>query len=197
MTVQTSAPARFPELNVVTPRLVVRPLTVEDAAELVPICDDKLTRRWLPLPTPYTEADARMWCTWRAAERRTSGDGDHYGIVRREDECLVGCVWAKRTDLNALVTEVSYAVLPSARGFGFAAEAVDALTMSLLLEHSFQRVELRIAPGNTASHRVAVKAGFTYEGLLRNAGYLSTGRVDLGVWSLVPADLRPDGSASP
>ena len=69
-----------------------------------------------------------------------------------------------------MVTEISYAVAPDARGFGVAAEAVDALAIALILEHGFQRIELRVAPGNTASRRVAEKAGFSYEGLLRNAG---------------------------
>jgi RimJ/RimL family protein N-acetyltransferase len=71
-----------------------------------------------------------------------------------------------------------------------AAEAVDALAIALILEHGFQRVEVRVAPGNVASRRVMEKAGFTYEGLLRNAGYVHSGRVDLEVWSFVAADLR-------
>lgn len=190
MTVQTAAPARFPELTVVTPRLMVRPLTSDDAGDAVVVFDDRQTRRWMSLPEPYTEHDARMWCTWMAAERRTSGDGDHYGIVRRDDDKLVGLAWTKRTDWRARSTEISYAVAPTARGFGFTAETVDALAMDMILEHDFQRIELRVAAGNVASRRVAEKAGFVYEGLLRNAGIVESGRVDLGLWSLVPADLR-------
>ena len=105
-----------------------------------------------------------------AQERRDSGSGDHYGVIRREDDRLVGCMWTKRTDWTGMVTEIAYAVAPEARGFGVAAEAVDALAIALILEHGFQRIELRVAAGNTASRRVAEKAGFTYEGLLRNAG---------------------------
>jgi RimJ/RimL family protein N-acetyltransferase len=71
-----------------------------------------------------------------------------------------------------------------------AAEAVDALAIELIMSHGFHRVEMRVAPGNTASRRVAEKAGFVYEGLLRNAGHVHSGRVDLEVWSLVAADLR-------
>jgi len=33
------------------------------------------------------------------------------------------------------------------------------------------------------------KAGFTYEGIARNAGIVYAGRVDLAIYSLVPADL--------
>jgi len=181
---------RFPELVVETPRLRVRPLTGADAPEVRAVFDDRHTQRWLPFPEPYTVDDARLWCTEFAAARRDSGDGDHYGVVRKDDDLLVGCLWTKRTDWAARVTQVTYAVGPAARGFGVACEALDVLSVALLLEHEFQRVELRIAPGNVASRRVAEKAGFTYEGLLRNAGYTPAGRADLEVWSLVAGDLR-------
>jgi ribosomal-protein-alanine N-acetyltransferase len=110
-------------------------------------------------------------------------------VIRHEDDRLVGCLWTKRTDWGAMVCEVSCAISPEARGYGVAAEAVDVLANALILERGFQRVELRIAPGNTASRRVAEKAGFSCEGLLRNAGYVHSGRVDLEVWSFVKADL--------
>lgn len=180
----------FPTLTVATPRLQVRPLAAEDAPPVAEIFADKQTQRWLPVPSEPGRVDARAWCSALAEHRRSTGDGDHYGVVRREDDALVGCLWTKHTDWVAKVTEIAYALAPQARGFGLAAEAVDALAIALILEHGFQRVELRVAPGNTASRRVAEKAGFTYEGLLRNAGHLHSGRVDLEVWSLVTADLR-------
>lgn len=196
MTAQTVSAARFPELTVVTPRLLVRPLTGADTPEVTAVFADRQTRRWMSLPSPYTDADAKMWCTWMAAERRTRGDGDHYGIVQRDDDRLVGLLWTKRTDWGTRSTEISYAVAPDARGFGYTAEAADALAVDLILEHRFHRVELRVAAGNVASRRVAEKAGFVYEGLLRNAGVVESGRVDLSVWSLVPADLRGDPHAA-
>jgi RimJ/RimL family protein N-acetyltransferase len=177
-------------LTVATPRLQVRQLVAEDAPAVAEIFEDKQTQRWLPMPEESGGVDALAWCTEMAAERRSRGAGDHYGMIRREDETLVGCLWTKHTDWTAKITEVAYAVAPQVRGFGMAPEAVDGLAIALLLEHGFQRVELRVAPGNVASRRVAEKASFTYEGLLRNAGHLHSGRVDLEVWSLVAADLR-------
>jgi [ribosomal protein S5]-alanine N-acetyltransferase len=181
---------RFPTLTVATPRLHVRPLEAGDAEAVAEIFADKQTQRWLPFPQEFGQIEGLAWCTDMAEERRDSGTGDHYGVIRRQDDRLVGCVWTKRTDWVGRLTEVSYAVTAEARGFGVAAEALDALTVALMLEHGFQRIEVRVAPGNVASRRVAEKAGFTYEGLLRNAGHVHSGRVDLEVWSLVAADLR-------
>jgi len=182
---------RFPELTVATPRLHVRPLAAGDAKPVAEIFADTRTQRWLPFPPQIMPVDGLGWCTELAHERRAAGDGDHYGAIRREDGCLVGCLWTQRADWVAGSVEVSYAVAAEARGFGVAAEAVDALAIALLFEHCFERVEVRVAPGNVASRRVAEKAGFSYEGLLRNAGFVHSGRVDVEMWSLVAADLRP------
>jgi ribosomal-protein-alanine N-acetyltransferase len=181
---------RFPALTVATPRLTVRPLRADDAKYVTEIFSDRQTRRWLPFPTGDGPFDGQGWCTDQAQERREQGEGDHYGVIRREDDRLVGCLWTRRSDWTARSTEVSYAIAAHTRGFGVAAEAVDALAIALILEHGFQRVETRVAPGNVASRRVAEKAGFTYEGLLRNAGQVHGGRVDLEIWSFVAADLH-------
>jgi RimJ/RimL family protein N-acetyltransferase len=180
----------FPSLTVSTPRLHVRPLVRQDAAGVTVTLADRQTQRWLPYPVGQGPTDGLAWCTELAEERRHSGTGDHYGIVRREDDRLVGLLWTRRTDWMARSTEAAYAVSAEARGFGVAAEALDVLAIALLLEHDFQRIEMRVAPGNTASRRVAEKAGFVYEGLLRNAGHVHSGRVDLEMWSMVVGDLR-------
>jgi ribosomal-protein-alanine N-acetyltransferase len=182
---------RFPSLTVATPRLLVRPLTAEDAKHVTEIFEDRLVHRWLPVAEDdSTMFDGYEWCTELAIERRDSGAGDHYGIVRKEDGRFVGCLWTKNTDWLSRSTEIACAVAPEARGYGVAPEAVDVLALAILLEHRFQRIELRVAPGNIGCRRVAEKAGFTYEGLLRNAGHLRSGRIDLEMWSLVTADLR-------
>jgi len=182
----------FPLLTVATPRLDVRTLVAADAAEVDEILGDRQTLRWLSFPAGTTQPDGLSWCTELAGQRRAAGAGDHYGVIRREDDRLVGLLWTRRTDWGAMTTEVSFAVSAKARGFGVAAEALDALTIALLLEHGFQRIELRLVPGNTAARRVADKAGFVYEGLLRNAGNIHSGRVDLEMWSLVAGDLRAE-----
>jgi RimJ/RimL family protein N-acetyltransferase len=181
---------RFPHLTIATPRLHVRPHILADADRVTEIFGDRLTQRWLPFSAEHGPINGRAWCGEMAAERRAMGQGDHYAIVRREDEQLVGCLWTKRTDWPARSTEVSFALAAEARGFGFVAEAIDGLAIELIMRHDFGRIELRVAPGNTGSRRVAEKAGFHYEGVLRNAGYVHSGRVDVEMWSLVAADLR-------
>lgn len=179
----------FPEATLETPRLLLRPYRADDAPDVALACSDELTQRWLPLPTPYTEAEGLAWCTEQAPGIRASGDGVQWAAVPRSGGRLVGSFGLTRTDWRARTSEIGYWVAPWARRQGVAVEGVTAVARWLLEEHEFERLELRAAVGNVPSQRVAERAGFLREGLARNAGYVHDGRVDLAVFSLVRSDL--------
>lgn len=177
----------FPDVELETSRLRLRPFRAGDVDAVVAAANDSLTRRWLPMPSPYTRDDAVAWCTLLAPGHRTAGRG----LVRAVDldGALAGSIDLKRTDWLAGVTEIGYWTSPAWRGRGVMPEATAALARWALTVGGMHRVELRIATGNRASLQVAAKAGFTREGVARSAGYLHTGRVDLEIWSLLRTDV--------
>ena len=69
-------------------------------------------------------------------------------------------------------TAVGYWVAPWARNRGLATRAVETLSAWALGDGGFDRLELTTHPENTASQRVAEKAGFNREGLV--TGYVQT-----------------------
>ncbi|MGW4378696.1 GNAT family N-acetyltransferase [Kitasatospora sp. NPDC004531] len=186
-------PGTFPVTVLHTSRLTLRPFTAADIEDTRAGCADELTQRWLPLPRPYTREVATAWCTDVAHALRESGDGVHFAVADRAGGRLLGTVGLKKTDWRARVSEVGYWVAPWARGRGVAAEATRAVGAWVLTDRAFQRMELRAATGNTASRRVALRAGLREEGVLRNAGFVHAGRVDLVLYSLVPPDLGGGG----
>lgn len=165
----------------------LRPLTGLDVPDIAEAGADELTQRWLPLPRPYTMETARSFVADFAPEMQRSGSG----IVRaiEVDGRLAGCIDLKHTDWRGLTTEVGYWVAPWGRGAGLAGRAVRVLARWALEEQGLERVELRAASGNVGSQRAAERAGFIREGVLRNAGFIHDGRVDLIVYSLVRTDL--------
>ncbi|PJN21106.1 GNAT family N-acetyltransferase [Kitasatospora sp. CB02891] len=189
----------FPETVMQTSRLTLRPFTGGDIDDTRAACSDELTQRWLPLPRPYTREDATAWCTEVAHALRESGDGIHFAIADASNDRLMGTVGLKKTDWRARVSEVGYWVAPWARGRGIAAEATRVLGEWLLTDRAFQRMELLAATENTASQKVALRAGLHREGVLRNAGFVHAGRVDLVLFSLVPQDFqsRPPAPTDP
>ncbi|WP_181905795.1 GNAT family N-acetyltransferase [Microbacterium bovistercoris] len=179
----------FPDVTVIADDgLRVDALTVDDAPALVHAFSDPGLRRWLPVPDPYPLALAEEWCAATSVQLRDSGRG----IVRavRAGGELAGSLDAKRVDWRAMTCELSYWTAAPFRGRGLMPRAVDAFSRRLLRDHGFERVELRIAPGNAASMRAAEKAGFRREGTARNAGFTDGGRVDLVVLSRIPSDIR-------
>lgn len=179
---------QFPYVALRTPRLVLRAFEEADVPAVVEACSDPETKRWLPVPDPYTEAVGRSWCTEAAEAERTQGVGIHFAFGPT-GERLSGCVGLNRTDWPSRVTEVGYWTGPWARGLGHTTEAVAHLARWAIEEQRFERIELLVAPDNPASARVAEKAGFVSEGIARNKGRAGAGRTDLEVFSLVPADL--------
>ncbi len=170
----------------VAPGLVLAPLRLPDAPAVHAAVADPVLLRWLPLPKVYPLELAEQWCTTLSEEIRESGRGLVRGVYA--DDRFVANIDAKRVDWPARVAEIGYWTAAPARGRGYMTAAVSAFTRWLLREQGFERIELRIAPGNAASRRVAEKARFTYEGTARNAGYTHDGRVDLQIFSRVPAD---------
>jgi RimJ/RimL family protein N-acetyltransferase len=180
----------FPETRLLAGDLLLRPFSAIDIEENQIACADPLIQHWLPLPQPYTRQDSADWCTKISHSLRETGDGIHFAIVDANTDRLLGTVGLKKTDWRGLVSEIGYSVAPWARGRGMAAEATRTIGHWLLVDHGFQRMELKAAIGNLASQRTALKAGLQREGIMRNAGFIHAGRVDLVLFSLTPDDLK-------
>lgn len=177
----------FPDVVLRTERLTLRAPSLDDADAIVAAGADEITQQWLPLPNPYRREHAVSFVTEFAPSVLAGGTG----VIRaiELDGELAGMIDLKGADWRSRETEIGYWAAPAFRGRGVLTEATAGLARWALTEQSFERVVLRIAPGNKASIRVAEKAGFVYEGTARNAGVVHNGRVDLNVYSLIPADL--------
>jgi RimJ/RimL family protein N-acetyltransferase len=189
----------FPDITISTDRLVLRAFEEADIPDLAEMMNDELTTAWTTVPHPYTNAEARNWATRLAPAERTEGRGIVLAVAEIFTHRLVGCMHLMNTNWRTLATEIGYVIAPWARGEGYAAESVLAIGQWLFQDQKFERLELRIAAGNTASQQVAQKIGCVSEGVLRNAvivrsrtedGGWTDIRTDLIVWGLLPEDLE-------
>jgi RimJ/RimL family protein N-acetyltransferase len=147
--------------------------------------------RWVvDVPVPYTDRDARTFIAVvdRGWEERTRAV---FAIVEAGGGAPLGVVdlhLAPRGDRGA--ASAGYWLLPQARGRGVATKALRLVAGWAFAQLGVERLFLTTAPDNVASQRVAERAGFTREGLLR--AYLATprGRRDSVMYSLLPGDLE-------
>jgi RimJ/RimL family protein N-acetyltransferase len=100
---------------------------------------------------------------------------------------VVGGGTLHHLDSERRIVEIGYFVLPHARRRGVATTVA-----RLLAEHAFslgiERVAAYVNVGNTASERVAERAGFTREGVVRSLPKPDGQRVDKTLFSLLPGE---------
>ena len=147
--------------------------------------------RWVvDAPQPYAEDDARQFI--ELADRAwDEGRRAIFAIANAETASGLGVV-----DLHLDVrgepglASVGYWLRPQARGRGSAARAVRLVSRWALTELGVERLYLTTAPDNVPSQRVAERAGFNREGLLRAHLPTPAGRRDSVIFSLLPGDLE-------
>ena len=147
----------------------------------------------------WFDVHTRSSADYLAAKREAwaQGTGASFAIcdATRPDACL-GQVFVERDDDGR--GSVGYWLLEDARGKGRATRAVRLMASWALPEMRLGRLQLHADPENVASQRVAQRAGFTREGVLRAYNGRRDGtRADAVVYSLLPQDLAATYFANP
>jgi RimJ/RimL family protein N-acetyltransferase len=173
--------------------IALRPWTAADADALVLRINDEAIGAYLDLvPQPYTTADAHDWFAI-TAEGWRSGTSATFGIHTEDIEGAVGGVGVRFfSELDDGSAEIGYWVAAEARRRGIATAATRlAARWSFDEVPELARLQLRADVENAASNRVAEKAGFTREGVLRAQRYNARlgRRADFVMWSLLREEL--------
>ena len=171
--------------------ILLRTWTGRDAAEIAASCLDSEIARWLDqVPQPYTEADAREYV---AATKRGWKDGSaaSFAITDAASGWVLGSISVHWIDPGQHIGEVGYWVRREARGRGVATRALQLVSTWAIVSCGLERLQLRADVSNDASQRVAERAGFRREGVLRSSRYnpRQHRRVDFAVYSLLPGEL--------
>ena len=136
-----------------------------------------------------SKPDPRFLAGWLGRYEEGWKTGDRAGFAVRDDsEAAVGFAAFVHLDLPARQGEIGYVVAPEARGRGIAGRALGLLTRWGFAELGLARIELRIDPRNAASGRVAERAGYRLDGVLRSVAFKEELRSDIGVWSRLATD---------
>lgn len=160
----------------------LRPFRLDDVADTAAACADPLTQRFISgMPEPYTEQSARWWITEGAPAARATG-GAAYAVADPATDRLLGGIGLSNPVPARGQAEIGYWVAPWARGRGVATAATRALAGQAFAA-GVARLELLTHEENAASMRVALAAGFRYEGARRAANPTrGGGRHDLWAW---------------
>lgn len=170
----------------VSPSLSLRPWSNGDAAAVMKIFQDPLIQRWHVRRADSIE-EAAGWITgWQSEWPKESGA--HWAVVDSGSDRLLGRIALKDIDRYDGTADLAYWMSASSRGRGICPKSVVALANWAFDEMAFNRLELEHSVDNSASCRVAEKAGFQTEGTRRGAARHADGWHDMHVHSLLRGD---------
>jgi ribosomal-protein-alanine N-acetyltransferase len=180
-------PIEYPVEGLSDGVVLLRPMAEADLSAIVAACQDPEIPRWTRVPEPYGEADARSWFELEATQRAR---GHQLGLVVDDPrgDRLLGSVGIVDLDWTEGRCELGYWVTREARGRGVGTRAVRLLTDWIFEALPIDRVEICAEPENTGSRRVAERAGFTFEGLLRSYIVNKGTRRDMTMYSRLRTD---------
>lgn len=166
----------------------LRPWRDSDLASIVAACQDPEISRWTRVPFPYTETDGRAFLLHRH-DAIHAGSLAPFAIVDGADDgALLGSISLMDLDWTFRRAEVGYWLAREARGNGHAARAVRLICHWGFTRLGLERIQLLAATENTRSQRVAERAGFTREAVLRNYLTSRDGRRDMVLFALLVGD---------
>ena len=162
--------------------------TDADIPAIVEACQDPEIPRWTRVPEDYDERTARTWAI-EAANEQAEGRGISLLVVDAEDDRLLGSAGVVAIDWEESRCDIGYWAVAAERGRGVIPRAIGLLCRWIFEELPMERIGIQADPENTASRRVAEKAGFAYEGVLRS-WYVNKGRRhDAASYSLLRGEL--------
>lgn len=175
----------YPKPPLVTDRIVLRTFRPDDFDIANEVGEEPSTAQWVnPLPA----SDAAGVVRFNESERRRGRMLDLV-IADRVTDAYLGEILLLSREWQA--AELAYLVAPFARGRGIATEALKLLSQWAFDHLRLERLQLRADPNNSASLRVAEKAGYQREGLLRSCFVVRGRRSDSVLYSRLPSDHSP------
>ncbi len=175
-----------PELQ--TARLCLRPLSRAHLESMLPLISAReIAATTLRIPHPYTREDAEQY--FSSMEKLIDeGVMLRRSIFIRSSDEYCGSV-GLHVEKDHGRAEMGYWIGVPYWGRGYASEAARAVVEYGLRELGLNRIYATVFAGNTASRRVAEKAGMRYEGCMKQHVKKWGEYRDLEIYAVLAADI--------
>jgi RimJ/RimL family protein N-acetyltransferase len=174
---------RAPQPELPAGDLLLRPWAAADADALLVAYTDPAIQHW-----HGRTVESRQEAEALIAQYNQGWQAETAASWAITDPAVLGRVAFRIIDLDEGTAEIAYWVTAAARGRGAAVQAVNALSSWALDDLGLHRLDLLHAVANTASCRVADKAGYAYEATLRSAVLHTDGWHDMHLHARIAGD---------
>jgi ribosomal-protein-alanine N-acetyltransferase len=174
--------------NLITPRLILRPFTMEDAQAMYQNwASDPEVTKYLTWPTHASVEISRMvlsdWVSHYSEENYYQ-----WAIVPKDSGHPIGSIAAVHMNDRIGKVEIGYCIGRNWWRKGYMTEALGTVIDFFLNEVGANRVEACHDPKNPHSGAVMVKCGMRYEGIQRQNGINNQGLCDLSWYAILAGD---------
>jgi len=185
----STASRKFPELS--TRRLTLRAATPKDAPAFRALLSAPDVTRFSNWPDAPSTTQAERFVRWMS-KHHGSGKGCAWIIEITGTKALAGAIRFNSFEKKWRSGEIGYELHPDYWGKGLMTEAVRAVVACGHETFRLNRIDAWTLPGNAASDRVLEKAGFQYEGTMRQKAWFKGAFHDFRIFGRIAADaLNP------
>lgn len=180
-----------PLLPIYTPRLTLRPITLNDvpAVDAMIAASRESFARWLGWARASTRESVREH-TQQSVDAMVLGTARQY-VVLTSAEGLIARVGLYEIDSINLCAELGYMLRTEYEGQGVMTEALRGLLSQTFGQDGLHRVTAYVDTENVASQRVLERLGFQREGTVRHAmHHPERGWRDHHLYGLLSGELR-------
>ena len=166
----------------------IRKWELSDATDLAMAISNKKIQNNLRdgLPYPYTDQDGADFIS----DMLSADENETFAFAITVDNKVVGSIGVFRQgNIHRLTAELGYYIAEKYWGRGIMTEAVQQICEYVFDKSDIIRIYAEPFAYNIASCRVLEKAGFQYEGTLRNNAIKNGKIIDMKMYSLLKAEI--------
>ena len=169
---------------IVTERLILRAIVLEDAAEILALRSDPEVMKYLDRPPANSIADAIEFAQ-KNIDQLKANEGINWAITLKENPSLIGniCFW--KIDKQHHRAEIGYMLNTSQQQKGLMQEALAAVLQYGFNSMHLHSVEANVNPANEASKKILLKNNFVQEAYFRENYYYEGKYLDSAIFSLL------------
>jgi len=181
-TAPASVFSRLPTLE--TPRLLLRPVTLKDAADIYHYSKDPLVAEHVLWDAHENIHQTRAYIRYILRQYK-NGEPSSFAIVEKASRKVIGTIgymWVSQDNASG---EVGYSLSRAHWNRGYMTEALKKVIAFGFEELHLNRIEAQHETTNPASGRVMEKAGMRPEGVLRARVFNKGKFMDVSLYSIL------------
>ena len=172
-----------------TDRLILRRMTMRDAADVFLYSKDEEVARHVLWSAQKDIAEAKDYCRFMMKRYRCDQPSS-WGIIEKKTGRLVGTIGYMAFSEENNSVEVGYSLARWLWGKGMATEALRAVIDYTFEAMDINRIEAQHELANPSSGRVMEKCGMKKEGVLRQRLYNKGRYVDVALYAILKEDYE-------